>query len=68
MNKMITTLNAVMAGFGSAFALFPTGQIEQFMKREPVESRMHANFVRAGMRLDTAIKRFKDEQEAGQQR
>lgn len=68
MNKMITSLNAVLAGFGSAFALFPTGQIEQYIKREPIEARMYANFARAGLRMDVALKKVKDEQEARRQR
>lgn len=67
MNKMITSLNAVLAGFGSAFALFPTGQIDQYIKREPVEARMYANFVRAGMRMDDAMSRVKDELKAQKQ-
>ncbi|ENB4187913.1 TPA: hypothetical protein ACKPW3_001675 [Stenotrophomonas maltophilia] len=67
MNKMITSLNAVLAGFGGAFAIFPTGQIEQFIKREPVEARMQANFARAGMRMEVAIRKVKDEAKASQQ-
>ncbi len=67
MNKLITSLNAVLAGFGGAFALFPTGQVEQFTKREPVEARMYANFARAGARMDAAMAKVKDEHEEAEQ-
>lgn len=67
MNKMITSLNAVLAGFGSAFALFPTGQIEQHIKREPVEARMYANFARVGVRMDAAMNKVRDERKEAEQ-
>lgn len=66
MNKIVTTINAVLAGFGGAFAIFPTGQIEQFAKREPIEARMHANFARVGQRMDAAMNKVRDEQQAEQ--
>lgn len=67
MDKHIARLNAVLAGFGSAFALMPSGALDQYLQRESVESRIHANFLRVGLRMDAAMKRGKDEQEKSAQ-
>lgn len=63
MDRYSASLQAFLAGVGSAFALFPTGQLDQFMKRDSVESRIHANFSRVGKQLDAAMTKAKDEQE-----
>ncbi|MEA9653055.1 hypothetical protein ABFU65_12130 [Xanthomonas campestris pv. raphani] len=62
MNKINATLNAFLAGIGGAFSLFPSGQVESFMKRPSVEARMQASFLRVGRNMDSAMKRAKDEQ------
>ena len=63
MDRYVTTLNAFLAGIGGAFALFPSGQLDRYMERESVESRMYNNFARVGERLDSATSRVRDEQE-----
>ncbi|MEQ7761462.1 hypothetical protein, partial [Xanthomonas hortorum] len=68
MNKIGATLNAFLAGIGGAFSLFPTGQVESFMKRPTVESRMQASFARVGRSMDVAMKRAKDEQQEGREK
>lgn len=62
MDRYVTTLNAFLAGIGGAFALFPSGQLDRYMERESVESRMYNNFARVGERLDNAANRVRDEQ------
>lgn len=65
MDRYSASLQAFLAGIGSAFALFPSGQLDQFAKRDSVESRIYGNFARVGQRLDSAMNKVKDEQESG---
>ncbi|MBZ3928227.1 hypothetical protein [Xanthomonas citri] len=67
MNKINATLNAFLAGIGGAFSLFPSGQVESFMKRQTVEARMYASFARVGRNMDSAMKRAKDERKKAEQ-
>lgn len=53
-----------MAGVGTAFALFPTANLNAYANRAPIQSRVHNNFVKAGLRLDTAMRHAVDEQKA----
>lgn len=62
MDKHIARLNAMLAGAGSAFALLPTGALEQYTHRESTESRIYNNFARVGERLDAAMNKVADEQ------
>ena len=64
MDHLTARMNALIAGMTSAFALFPSHALDQFAKRESTESRMYANFARVGQRLDAAMSKVKDEQEA----
>lgn len=63
MDRYVTTLNAFLAGIGGAFALFPSGQLDRYLERDSVESRVYSNFVRVGARLDSATSKVRDEQE-----
>lgn len=62
MDRHLAKLNALLAGFGSAFALFPTGALDHYLKRESVESRVYGNFARVGAHLDSAMQKVRDEQ------
>lgn len=55
--------NAFLAGFGGAFALFPAGNLDRFMTREPTQQRMYQNFKRVGNLLDDAMGKAEREQE-----
>ena len=68
MDKTFSRFNAIMAGVGSAFALFPTGALDQYLRRESVESRVHSNFAIVGKQLDAAMKKAEDEQKEPAQR
>lgn len=59
---MANKTSAFLAGIGSAFALFPAGQLEQYMKQPSISTRMASNFNSAGGHLRRACTRFKDEQ------
>ncbi|WP_158601720.1 hypothetical protein [Solilutibacter pythonis] len=62
MNRRTATLDAFLAGLGSAFAMFPTGQMEPFLSRQPVEARIHNNFERVGKLLDEAMSKERNAQ------
>ena len=57
--------SAFLAGFGSAFALFPTVHASSFEAKPSVGDRMYNNFARVGLRLDAATRKVKHEHAAG---
>lgn len=57
-------IGAFVAGMGSAFALFPTGQLDQFVAQPSIAKRLNSNFSRVGENLRRAQGRIRDEQAA----
>lgn len=62
MRRFVSALQEVLASMGNAFQWYPTGRIDQYVKRQSVEERMHRNFARVGARLEAAMGKVKDEQ------
>lgn len=67
MERPRPALNALLAGFGSAFALFPSGQLDAYLVRQPTQARMAASFERVGQLLSDAMAKEAREQEAARQ-
>lgn len=65
--KKLSKAEAFLVGMGSAFALFPTHQLEQFSARESIASRINGNFRRTGDHLRSAMGAVRDEQEKGKE-
>lgn len=59
MDRPATPLKAFLAGVGSVFALLPAPIVHV---RQPIAVRMHNNFARVGLRLDSACIAVSDEQ------
>lgn len=64
MNNPSKKVGALVAGLGSAFALFPTGQLDQFTNQPSIASRLNRNFGRAGDNMRKAMGQITDEQKA----
>lgn len=60
--KTLPPMKVVLSGFGSAFMLFPAGQLEALPPRISTEARIARNFAMAGKRLESAMKAFEHEQ------